>query len=119
MGYIYKNITGDTAEILLSKKQLNAPIEKINICNIHSSDSVLVDLYLYNTSDSAVPDANNDWTVVTTTNTYYIIRYVKISKGSTLILEEDDLLINHESPKYDLYIKLDQSDSVVDIIINN
>ena len=120
MGYIYKNITGNTAEILLNKYKLSRPpLKKISICNIHSSNSVLVDLYLYNTNESDVPDANNDWTVITTTNTYYIIKYVKILKGSTLILEEDDLLIDSKSIEYDLYVKLDQSDSAVDIIINN
>ena len=120
MSYIYKNITGPTAEILFTKNDLrNAPIKAINMANIHASDRVKVDLYLYNTNDSTPPDANNDWTVVTTTNTYYIIKNLLVPYGSTVILEENDFLINYKVPQYDLYIKLSAADSAVDIIINN
>ena len=120
MAYIYKNITGNTAEILLTKIQLsNTPIKAINMANIHVSDNVKVDLYLYNTSDSTPPDANNDWTVVTTTNTYYIVKNLTFPVNSTVRLEKEDLLINYERIQYDLYIKLSAADSAVDIIINN
>ena len=119
MAYIYKNITGSTAEILLTKDQLrNNPIEAMNMSNIHVEDQVRIDLYLYNTSNSTPPDAYNNWNIVTTTNTYYLIKNLILSYGSTVMLEKEDLLIDYKSPAYDLYIKLHASDSAVDIIIN-
>ena len=129
MTYTYKNITGNTAQILMPMSTLqNAPIKRLNICNTHSSDSVKIDLYLYREElDLDLGDAthvveipsDNDYTVTTTTETYYILKSIDIPYATTLQLEENDLLINYISPKYNLYIKLDQSDSAVDIIINN
>ena len=119
MGYIYKNITGNTTAILLTRSELsNTPIKSINMSNIHASDSVSIDLYLYNTSDSNPPDAYNDWTVVTTDNRYYIFKSFSIPNGVAIILEGKDLLIDYNRSAYDLYIKLSASDSAVDIILN-
>tara|TARA_R110002020_G_scaffold238021_1_gene450427 strand:- start:5653 stop:6015 length:363 start_codon:yes stop_codon:yes gene_type:complete len=120
MAYTYKNITGNSAQVLLSKNLLsNRPIEQIAICNSHSSDNVTIDLYLYKTNTSNVPDKNNDWTPVTTTNKYWIVRNFLISNGSTVKFEKDDFLINYKASEYDLYIKLSTADGAADIIINN
>lgn len=121
MAYIYKNITGNTAQLLLSKNDLKYNnINNMNICNIHASDKVDVDLYLYRTYGNAIEGYEKD-TEVKTQETYYLINSLTIPDTVTLQLKGSDLLIDYETtlPLYDLYIKLNASDSAVDIIINN
>jgi len=118
MGYIYKNISGDTAQKLLTVSNLrNANIKAISMANIHSTNNVRLDLYLYNESTDQI--SANNYTPQTTTNTYYIIKHLVIPFGSSVVLEEQDLLIDYESPAYDVFVKLSGADSAVDIIINN
>ena len=121
MAYIYKNITGNTAQVLLSKAELKYNnIKNINICNIHASDKVDVDLYLYRTYGNAIGGYEED-TETKTQETYYLINSLTIPNTVTLQLKDSDLLIDYETilPLYALYIKLNASDSAVDIIINN
>jgi|2_EtaG_2_1085320.scaffolds.fasta_scaffold19498_2 hypothetical protein len=121
MSYIYKNITGDTVQVLLSKNELkNNNIKSMNICNIHASDRVAVDLYLYRTYGDAIGGYEKD-TETKTEESYYLINSLIIPNTVTLQLKDSDLLIDYETilPLYDLRIKLDAGDSAVDIIINN
>ena len=121
MAYIYKNITGNTAQLLLSKNELKYNnIKNINICNIHDSDKVDVDLYLYRTYGDAIGGYEKD-TETKTQETYYLINSLTIPNTVTLQLKDSDLLIDYETilPLYALYIKLNAADSAVDIIINN
>ena len=119
MAYIYKNITGDSEQTLITKSELrNGPIKAMSICNAHASDNVLIDLYLYKTSTSNVPNEYNDWTPVTTTNKYSIVKNFLISNGSTVKFEKDDFLIDYKTSEYMLNIKLSAADGAADIIIN-
>jgi hypothetical protein len=123
MIYTYKNITGSTAQELLDYSELkNKTIKCINLCNVHASDSVLVDLYLYKKPSSNYSPSYDDHADVnneTITNlSYYILKNTKIPYGSTLQLEASDFLIDKNITQT-LYIKLNASDSAVDVIIKN
>lgn len=122
MAYIYKNITGNTAQLLLSKDELKYNnIKNMNICNIHASDKVSVDLYLYRTSiDTSIQAVHHDFENSTTSsNTYYLFKNVELPYRVPLQLESSDLLLDYKTTLYDLYIKLNAVDSAVDVIINN
>ena len=122
MANAYQNITGNTA------KQVHGISEHINLncirlCNTHASDAVNVDLYItYTTRDRSSDTRTNvgddgNWDELTTvTNTYYILKNVNMPKGVTLVLDNKDL--SFDKSKYKLYIKLDQSDSAVDVIVD-
>jgi hypothetical protein len=123
MIYTYKNITGSTAQELLDYSELkNKTIKCINLCNVHASDSVLVDLYLYKKPSSNYSPSYDDHADVnneTITNlSYYMLKNTKIPYGSTLQLEASDFLIDKNITQT-LYIKLNASDSAVDVIIKN
>lgn len=45
MKYIYKNITGNTA-VNIARRIYEYNYTHINLCNVHASDSVLIDLYI-------------------------------------------------------------------------
>tara|TARA_R100001594_G_scaffold102334_1_gene137046 strand:+ start:3129 stop:3521 length:393 start_codon:yes stop_codon:yes gene_type:complete len=130
MIYTYKNITGNTAAILLESSELDRkPIKIMSLCNIHATDNVRIDLYLYSKdsinssilsgSYANVPDENNNWNQTETSNTYYIIKNLIVPFGSTVLMEAIDFVIDYNNSKYDLYIKLSESDSAVDVIIKN
>lgn len=119
MAYTYKNITGNTAAILLNVNTLsNRPIKEMTVCNIHASENVNLDLYLSKTTITDLPDSNN-WTPMEKTNKYFIVKDLLVSHGTTVKFEKDDFLIDYKFTEYDLYIKLSESDSAVDVIINN
>jgi len=56
MGYIYKNITGNTA-VCLARRNYEEVFTGINFCNIHASDEVKIDLYLERSSIRPLADA--------------------------------------------------------------
>lgn len=118
MSIIYKNITGNTAEELYSISELmESRIKTINLVNIHATDNVSVDLYLYRINSNArsakyVQDHDS-------TTTYYMYKAVVIPIGATLQFESRDLYIDYENIRYNIYIKLNAADSAVDVIINN
>ena len=92
-------ISGSTAvELISSLTKFN--IKSISLANIHDSDSVTVDLYL---SDAS--------------NSYYILKNVVIPKGVTMFLEDE--FVEFERTVYSLYIKLGSGSSTVDVIIRN
>jgi hypothetical protein len=145
--YTYINIAGDTATTIQSKlyipykgnkgrpetdldmdtydaiKRKPIKITAISLCNIHASDSVNVDLYAYHTqinqsndpSIGQVDESNSLDVVADTYSTYYFLKNVTIPNGVTLHLDENDVC--YDNAYYDLYIKLNASDSAVDVII--
>ncbi len=121
MANIYKNITGNTATEISSYK---TDYNTISLCNVHASDGVNVDIYLYREEGYRTYsyDENgrrddgsyNDPTI--TTSIYYILKNVNIPNGVTLFLDKD--ILSFDTKKYRLYIKLSASDSAVDLISN-
>tara|TARA_R110002167_G_scaffold6548_5_gene30351 strand:- start:646 stop:1074 length:429 start_codon:yes stop_codon:yes gene_type:complete len=142
MGYIYKNITGDTATNLdvqeidnsssssssssysgsssNSNNKYKSKLSNIILCNRHVADSVTLDLYLYKTemtdSRSKVGENGNWNSLESTESSYYLLNNVVIPNGTTLTL--DSSYLNFDRGVYDLYIKLNNADSAVDIILN-
>ena len=112
MALQYSNITGSAAQVLIAKRKvLNSTtgvkditfssydIRNISLSNIHATDAVIVDLFLY--------DA--------TLGTFYILNNITIPNGATLVLDRSDL--HFDNNNYELKIKLSASDSAVDVII--
>jgi len=125
MSLIYKNITGNAAVTLIDSYtdgDISQKLDSINLCNIHDTDSVTVDLYysytIYatqlNTNWNTTPAIAVDTNGVQGIFTYYLIKNVIIPKGATLNL--DDISFNNQI--YLLAIKLNASDSAVDVIID-
>jgi len=128
MGAIYKNITGNTAEALYEAPEngrdlpdFNSLIPFMNIANIHATDAVSVTLYLSRIQPSPLEERkyvgqNGDWNpLLTTTDIYNICYKLSIPVFSSVLLEQPEL--NYDNTKYNLYIKLNASDSAVDVII--
>jgi hypothetical protein len=127
MSSIYKNITGNTATDLDIYDEKFVMYISMMLCNIHSSDSVTVDLYITRTSDGELPPndkddtrtfvgENGNWDPLPTTRfDYHILKNMVIPKGATLKLDNNDLFF--DNTLYDLYIKLSASDSAVDVIL--
>ena len=124
MGYIYHNITGNSAQTLF---QGNTSLKNINITNTHGADSVRVSVYLTYLSSEQMGSSNaalykGSTSVGATNNTiettfkYHIIKNVLIPYGTTLVLEEEDLQYD---TNYNLVIELSESDSSVDLIIRD
>ena len=117
MSIIYKNITGNTATILAVVPT------NMRLCNVHATDSVKVDLYLYKTEidkegERTYVGQGGNWNaLVPVEETYYILKNLEIPFGVTLLLNEE--VLSHNSNKCELYIKLSASDSAVDIIGSN
>ena len=122
MANAYQNITGNTATRVNSIVR-NHSVNCLKLCNIHASDAVVLDLYITYTERDKSSDNreyvgdNGNWNPLTRlTKTYYILKNVSMPKGTTLVLDNKDL--SFDVKRYDLYIKLDQSDSAVDIIVD-
>lgn len=122
MANAYQNITGNTAKQVHGIRK-NINLNCIKLCNTHNSDAVVLNLYItYTTRDRSsdsrisVGDDGNWDELATVTTTYYILKNVHIPKGVTLVLDNKDL--SFDTSKYKLYIKLDQSDSAVDVIVD-
>jgi hypothetical protein len=125
MSLIYKNITGSTAVTLIDSYtdgDVSQKLDSINLCNVHDTDSVTVDLYYSYTiyASQLSTDWNTTPVIAVDTNgvqgifIYYLIKNVIIPKGTTLNL--DDISFNNKI--YLLAIKLNASDSAVDVIID-
>jgi hypothetical protein len=122
MASIYKNITGSTATDIdiNSIDNNNYKLSNMILCNVHATDSVTINLYLYRTemTDSRSKKGDNgDWNDLESTEySYYILNNVAIPNGVTLLL--DSSYFKFDRSEYDLYIKLSAGDSAVDIILN-
>jgi hypothetical protein len=127
MNILYKNIIGNKqVSFYTNVNPLNTlneitVLDKLSLCNVHVSDKVLVDLYLTRTEISTkesrtyVGEDQNFNPLKTTKVKFYIIKNLCIPVGSTLILEKEDILIDYNN--YDFYIKLNNEDSSVDLLI--
>ena len=118
--YLHKNVTGNTETVLIEKDTTyRYEIQNMTICNKHSSDAVVVDLFLRQRIIPVKPEVelDNDFTSLTTTfSEVYLAKNVTIDFGTTLVLESNEL--DFDSTVFDFVIKLNNSDSDVDIIIN-
>ena len=127
MSAIYKEIKGDSAYNLELDKSSDIKYTSMTICNKHTANAD-VDLYISkidtkqeregefpNSYDEYGRGQDGDYTPrVQTTSDYYILHDVAIPPKSTLVYD-----LNFDwSTEYSLYIKLDDSNSVVDVIIN-
>ena len=118
MSKIYQNITGSSANLISSPDHIKYDYTSMNICNVHATDSVNIDLYLYRSrkSDSR-KSKDGDWNPLgSEITTYYILKSVTIPFGATLNLDEP--FLGYDNMIYSLHIKLSASDSAVDVIVD-
>jgi hypothetical protein len=99
MAFNAQNISDNTATKITNADV--AAIEGIRISNSKSSGTVTIDLYIQNTSDSTI---------------HYILNNVAIPNGTTLFLEQSDLI--YDNVRYDLYILSDSGTGDLSIITN-
>ena len=135
MIYKYRNITNTDATLLSPTAIADGGsgdiiYDSISILNTSASYNYSVDLYITRTLNNkdesrqyvgqAGPSGASEFnTLGTTTNTYYLIKTVKIPVGATLVLEKNDLVFDVK--KYDLYIKVNDitgSGVTVDVNMN-
>lgn len=121
MSLIYKNITGNTAVLLNEGHAYSSQVPTgMSICNIHATDSVVIDLYIsttYKSDNRKTVGEGGNWNALEfTTDTYYILKGVTIPLGVTLTLPKEQF--EWSPTEYKLYIKLNNSDSAADIIVN-
>ena len=123
--FIHKNLTGNTAIELTSRNDSNNDFDiySLLLANVHASDAVTFDLYLQKPNLILTPDRDVsfgepiDFNVPTKTyTTIYLLKAINIDSGNTLVLDSNE--IEYDSTVFDLYIKLNNSDSAVDIVIN-
>ena len=124
MPYLYNNIT-TTDATLLNSKGSDIVYNNITIVNTSVSYSYSIDLYISRevnntTEERTYVGQDGDWNALDlVTQTYYILKAVRIPVGSTLVLEAHDLVI--DALNYDFYIKVNDitgSGVTVDISIN-
>jgi len=124
MPYLYNNIT-TTDATLLNPKGSDIVYNNITIVNTSASYSYSIDLYISRevnntTEERTYVGQGGDWNALDiVTQTYYILKTVKIPVGSTLVLEAHDLVI--DALNYDFYIKVNDitgSGVTVDVSIN-
>ena len=94
----YFNITGALTQELIAAGS-NVKLSSIWLTNTHASDAVTVDLYLEKKL----------------TGKFYITKAKSIAVANYLLLEK--IGFNNKSEEFGLYIKLNASDSAVDVII--
>jgi len=99
MGLKKNKISGST-RVLLVDSTSTTNVGMLSIFNIHSTDSVNVDLYLHDGSDN-----------------YYIFKNLNIPTGAGLVLSGGEITFPRST--HNLYIKLSASDSAVDVLIRN
>ena len=103
---MYFNISGATDVALLSPGDNFSDAKTIHITNTHSTDEVLVDLYISTISKTAKA------------TTYYLMKGYKLEKGGYINLESDVLSFrNTSSDGYGLFISLNNTTSTVDVLI--
>jgi len=119
MSEVYQNITGNTAVRIDLEVNKDYNYNHISICNIHSSDGVVIDLYLqyktYENSRNKVDELNDFSDIAETIESYHILKNLRLDYATTLILTEEDFFINNL--KYKLFIKLNNADSAVDVMV--
>lgn len=94
----YFNITGALTQELIAAGT-NATVSSIHLTNVHATDAVTIDLYLEKVLKGK----------------FYITKAKSIAVANYLILE--NMKFNNKDNEFGLYIKLNASDSAVDVII--
>ena len=94
----YFNITGALTQELIAAGG-NANVSSIWLTNVHASDAVTVDLYLEKKLEGK----------------FYITKAKSIAVANYLVLE--NVKFSNRPEEFGLYIKLNASDSAVDVII--
>ena len=105
----YHNITGSTGVHveLLAPGDNAGNIKSIMITNIHGSNDATVSLSIAKLSSSSISSPE----------TYYILSSLKIPIGSSLLLNDSDILtFNNSINGYSLFITVGGTDTV-DVII--
>lgn len=98
----YFNITGALTQELLSAGD-KVVLSSISLANIHSTDHVIIDVYIEKKL----------------TGKFYLIKNYTLLHGSTLVLDHNTVSsFSSAVGQFGLYVKLNASDSAVDIIIN-
>ena len=101
MATLNHNITGVLTQELLAPGDRGS-ISSVSLANVHDTDHVIIDVYIGKKC----------------TGNFYLIKNYTLLHGSTLVLDHDTVsgltLITGE---FGLYIKLNASDSAVDVII--
>ena len=137
---LYKKITGSTAKVLINlnetissgsssknySKSFSA-LNTISFCNLHDTDSAYLDLYYSEYEYTLASEYDHDAVIVeaihptnrftVTSIDYYIVKNLDIQKGDTFFLDEEDL-IDFDNTRYSLSMKLNASDSAVDVIMD-
>jgi len=118
MSKIYKNITGSTEVEIEDIESIK--ISKLNLTNVHDTDSATVNLYFknYKITDTRLEvGENGDYNELEkTTYTYHIIKNVIIPVGASISFDNSYFNgINYYD--YRLFIKLAAGTSAVDLII--
>ena len=104
---MHSNVSGATTIALLSPGTGFSNAKTIHIINTHASDAVLVDLYISTISSEGVE-----------ASTYYILKQWNLSNNEYFNLQSDILsFANTSSTGFGLFIKLNNADSEVDVII--
>ncbi len=98
----HHNISGElTQELLAAGDKVN--VTSISLANIHSTDHVIIDVYVEKKL----------------TGKFYLIKNYTLLHGSTLVLDHNTVSgFSNATGQFGLYVKLNASDSAVDIIIN-
>ena len=121
--YRYRNLTGNTAiEITSDFDYFDNIFNHFCLANIHTTDSVNVDLYsvyvaesIYHAEWEDKGHVNYDYKETTSnTETYYYMKNVTIPVGVTLQLSKTDF---HIDSSMSVYIKLSATDSTVDFSV--
>ena len=113
MSLQYSNISGASIQTLIPLREVKSAttnlttvtfdsniMSSISLCNRHASDAVVVDLY--------ISDIGGD-------DTYYILKNNSIAFGARLLLEKKEISFSNKILQ--LKIKLNASDSLLDVII--
>lgn len=112
MALQYSIITGNEHETLIDLQSVKSIVTNLNtitfdsnimksihICNTHNSEAVVVALYIVSTDDIK----------------YYTLKNTTIAHGARLFLEKKEISFNNKI--YKMVIKLNNSDSIVSVII--
>ena len=91
------------------------------LINVHSTDAVIVDLYVEYTEVTKNATGRDSTAPTVTTNTIYYLHNVSIPNGAALVLEKGDFTypLKYENKQITPYIRLSASDSAVDVITTN
>tara|TARA_R110002012_G_scaffold1455_19_gene6213 strand:- start:7407 stop:7820 length:414 start_codon:yes stop_codon:yes gene_type:complete len=125
-GLIYKNISGNTAQVLIDvRENISGQLYYISICNTHDTEDAYVDLYFSKDVSEDYFEHRRNFDEEDSLNfdeatkqyqTYYMAKNLLVENGNTLILDNEDI-IPYDNSQYSLYIKLLNGSSTIDVIM--